>query len=113
MGRREEAVDAAVHALCECSRSSSGSVALVALCSAVVGIDGLRSIGSCVAQASSLASHITCIASQGAAHLGCESRGNRSRDHGSAGDGSLRRREDAGDEREDDSGVLHGDTWVV
>jgi len=105
----EEAVDAALDTLGVCLRSSRRAIALVALGGALVGCDGLGSVGARITQACSLAVHISGLAGQGAAHGGSESRSGRwsrgsRRDGSSLGDG-----EGASDESEDHGCVLHFD----
>jgi hypothetical protein len=105
----EEAVDAAVDTLSESLCSFRGAITLVALRSAVVGVNYLRRVGTSISKAGGLAHNIASSAVQGAAH--CRS---KSGSHGCSRGGSnrgLRHSENASHERKDDSGVLHGESW--
>jgi hypothetical protein len=106
----EKAVDAAINALGVGSGSSRRAVALVALCSAVVGVDDLGCVGTGVAQASSLAHDISSLAIQRAADCRRKTRRNgRSR---GGRDRGLRHSKGACNESKDGSGVLHCDGKV-
>jgi hypothetical protein len=100
----EEAVDAGVDTLGEGLGGGRRSITLVALGGALVGGDGLRSVGAGVAQALGLAVDIASIAVQGALDGGCESSRHGSGGGGSAGDVLG---EGASGEKEDGR-VLHG-----
>jgi hypothetical protein len=105
----EEAVDAAIDTLSESLCGGRGAITLVALRSAVVGVNYLRSVGTSISKASGLAHNIASSAVQGAAH--CRSKSGWDGRSRGGSDRGLRHSENASNERKDDSGVLHGDGW--
>lgn len=106
----EEAVNAAVDALCVGLGGWGGAVALVALGSTLVGGNGLAGIGPGVAQARSLAGNVASVATKGAADRAGEARRYRSAccSRSACYRRSLGNGESAGSKQEN-GGVLHGD----
>ena len=108
LGAGEEAVDAAVDALCILLGSSDRAVTLVAFGSALVGLDGLGGVGACITQACGLAVDIASVAGEGAAHSGSEAGGNWGSRGGRAGGGSILGHGNGANGEEDDGGEPHG-----
>jgi hypothetical protein len=105
---REKAVDASLDAVAELLGGFGRSITLIALGSALVGLNSLGGVGASNTEASSAAGGISRVTGGKAGLLGSELYGSSGR-RGAGNGGILRKSESADGEGEDNGRVLHCD----